>query len=206
MEEEKTNKSRMLIAPIISVAAFLVLVFGAGYAYFTSNVTLNSANYQINLPQQTTLQCSKQDCSVTITPDQMVNSAAVINTTTPKGTSTCSVTCNCTGTPGATCTYNVVLKQTGSDVYSTVAVANEFTTTITKTGACSLVTGNVNTNAAFYPAAGKTIATCTLTAGGSNNTSTVTSVFNWYNLNGNQTAHAGKSYAYRLDTTGGTVG
>ena len=208
MEEEGKKKieTKMLIAPLVSVAAFLVLIFGAGYAYFTSTVTMNTANYQINMPSQTSLVCTKTDCNVTITPAMMTTGA--VDATNAKGTSTCSVVCTCSGTSGAKCNYTVTLAQTGTNVYGTsaaVSVANEFTSTLTSSGGCSATTANVNTNAAFYGTTAKQVASCSLTAG-STATGTVQAVFKWYNLNGDQSAHANKVYKYALSTTGGTVG
>jgi len=212
MEEEKQKKMKgtYLVAPIISIAAFLMLIFGAGYAYFNATTTMATANYQINMPSTTSLVCSKTDCSTTITPAQMANTA--VDADNAKASSTCNVNCVCSGTSGAKCNYTVSLKQIGTNVYgvspSVVTAAGEFTTTITRTGSsCTLTTANVKTNADFYGTAGKSIASCSLTAGSSStNTSTVQVVFKWYNKDADQTVHAGKVYKYELATSGGSVG
>ena len=77
MEENKKN-TKLLIVPIVTVAAFLLLMFGAGYAYFSSSVQMNEANYSINLPSQTALMCTKDEssCGVTIAPNQMIEGNA----------------------------------------------------------------------------------------------------------------------------------
>ena len=214
MKEEQKKKidARLLIAPLVSVGAFLVLIFGAGYAYFTATTQMNTATYQINMPAQTSLVCTKTDCSVTITPDQMVNDANVISTTTPKGTSSCSVACTCSGTDGATCSYSVGLAAdpvTGQDptTYSPTASlggSKEFTVTVTSPSGCTAQNSSAN-ETQVNTQAGKTISNCTLTVGGTAS-ATVTAVFKWYNINLDQTVHAGKTYRYTLSTTGGTVG
>jgi len=205
MEEGKERKIKMsmVIAPIVSVAAFLMLIFGAGYAYFTSTVTMNSANYAINMPATTSLVCTKTDCNVTITPDMMTNTNT--SSSVAKGTSTCSVECTCSGTSGATCAYNVGLTAVNAYIPSTSLGSNkEFTVTVTSPSGCT-ATNSSATETQVNTQAGKVLSTCNLTVGGTD-TATVSAVFKWYNLDLDQTVHAGHSYEYSLDTTGGTVG
>ena len=110
---QKNLKS--FIIPIIAIVTFTLLVFGAGYAYFASTITMNTATYQATLPKTTSLVCTKTDCGVTITPAMMTNTAV---SSTAKVTSNCSVACTCSGTQNAVCTYNVSLFPLGNP-YST---------------------------------------------------------------------------------------
>ena len=89
-------KTTKYIVPIIAVAVFTIALFGAGYAYFSSQVNMNTANYALTLPSTTSLICTKTDCNVTITPDMMTNTNT--SNTTPKATSNCSLSCTCSGT------------------------------------------------------------------------------------------------------------
>ena len=204
--EGRKIKTSMIIAPIVSVAAFFVLIFGAGYAYFTATTQMNTATYQVNMPAQTSLVCTKTDCSVTITPDQMVNDSSVISASTPKGNSTCSVECTCSGTDGATCSYSVGLASSGTTYTPSAGLGTgkEFTVTVSSPSGCSASNGSSNEKQ-VNTMDGQTVSTCVLTVGGTAS-ATVSATFKWYNLDLDQTAHASQTYTYQLSTTGGTVG
>ena len=191
---------QLYIIPIIAISVFAVLLFGAGYAYFTAQLTMNVSNYEITMPQQTSLVCTKTDCNVTITPDMMTNTN--INNTTAKGTSNCSVSCTCSGTQGATCNYNVTLFENGGQYIPSTGLGTnkEFTVKITNQAGCTIQNSS-STETQVNTLIDKIVANCTLTVPqGGSITSNVYAEFKWYNLNIDQTRHASEIYEYKLST------
>ena len=85
-----------------------------------------TANYQINMPNVTSLSCVKTDCSATVTPAMMLNTNT--SSSTAKVTSNCALSCTCTGYQGAICNYNVTLSEIGDPYYPTTGLgtSNEF--------------------------------------------------------------------------------
>ena len=78
MEEEKKGTGMAkVIVPIVAVALFSLVLFGAGYAYFAANiVATNVTNINATLPNATTnIVSTSTSCSFTVTPAQMVQSA-----------------------------------------------------------------------------------------------------------------------------------
>ena len=207
--ETEKSSSRLLLAPIISVAAFLIMIFGAGYAYFTATTQMNTATYQINMPSQTSLVCTKQDCGVTITPDQMTQAN---NSTTAKASNTCYLNCTCSGTQGAICNYNVTLANySGVTPYaptSGLGSMKEFTVQIT---GCTVQAASSETqvnSVVNSTTTSKVVSKCSLTVPAAGSTSaSVSATFKWYNADIDQTStHANHTYKYTLSTTSGTVG
>ena len=194
---------KTFIYPIVALAIFTLLVFGAGYAYFNSSILNASATYQVDLPKQTSLICTKTDCGVTITPAMMTAGAV---SSTEKAASTCSITCTCTGTQNAVCSYNVSLIELGSPYTpsATLGTNNEFTVNVTSGTGCS-PQNTSNTAKQVNTIKDKVVSSCSLTVPASGTiTSTVSAIFKWYNLNLDQSAHASKSYAYQLTTESNT--
>ena len=194
----KTNRFKNYLVPIMSISIFLMLIFGAGYAYFTATLSMNTSNYQLTLPKQTSLVCTKTDCNVTITPAMMAQTNS--NTEVAKATSTCYLNCTCTGTQNAVCAYNVSLFETG-DVYTpspTLGGYKEFSVNITSPSGCTVQnTSNVETH--VNTLRNKVVSSCSLTvpAGGSVSAN-ISAEFKWYNIPYNQTSHALKTYQYQL--------
>ena len=202
-----------LLAPVISIAAFLILMFGAGYAYFTSTTSMNTATYQINMPTQTSLVVSGGDCGVTITPTQMTQENA--NNTTAKSSNVCNLVANCSGTPGAKCNFNVTLTNaTGYAAYVPTAglggqqTNKEFTIQITTMpSGCSQDSGSQN-EVQVNTQNGHRLAYCNLTvpAAGYVNVK-INATYRWYNVDLDQTtSHANHTYRYVLKAEDGTVG
>ena len=189
---------KVFIFPIIALFTFLMLVFGAAYAYFSSAITMNTSNYQVVLPKVTSLVCTKKDCNVTVTPAMMTTGN--YNSTTPKTTSNCYVDCTCSGTSGAVCTYNVSLWESGKPYVpsATLSTGKEFTATINAPSTCSyLNSSNVETQ--VNTLRGKKVASCSLEvpAGGSVSAN-VSAEFKWYNLNLDQSISASQNFNYEL--------
>ncbi len=197
MEQENYKK---YIVPIIAISMFIVLLFTAGYAYFTANVALNSSNYQINLPAQTSLVCNKVDCNVTVTTGMMTTNN--YSSATAKTSGNCSVSCTCSGTQGATCNYNVTLLEKGS-LYTpsaSLGTGKELTVKVTNQTGC-LIQNSSSTETQVNSMRDKIVAKCSLTVPqGGSVTSNVYAEFKWYNLNIDQTQHASAIYEYELTT------
>ena len=197
---------KLFIYPLISLGIFIVLVFGAAYAYIAGTITMNTSNYQVTLPQQTSLVCTKTDCGVTITPSQM---ARANNSTTAKSSNMCSVNCTCSGAQGAVCAYNVFVVEAGTSYVpsSSLGTNKEFTVTVSNPTGCSNPSTN---NTTHYNSSvetqvntvnSKIVSNCTLTVPQSGSISAnVTAEFKWYNLDIPQDGHASKTYKYQLST------
>ena len=212
--QQKSRK--IIIIPLISLSIFMILIFGAAYAYYVANTSMNVSNYQITLPKVTTLTCSKTDCNVTITPAQM--STATTDSNNAAVTSSCSLNCTCSGTEGAVCDYNIRLIELDYDYSPSTGLGSnkEFTARVTSPSNCtsqnsSSIETQVNT------LKDKVVSNCTLTIPQSGSVSANVGVeFKWYNLNLDQSSHASKIYKYQLtndnngyivtfDANGGTV-
>lgn len=192
------NKLKILITPIIAAFIFILLVFGAAYAYITSTINMNTANYQVTLPKVTTLTCSKTDCNVNITPAMMTFGA--VNATTPKGTSKCYVNCTCSGTQGATCSYNVILKEIGLPYTpsATLGTNKELTVKVTSPSGCT-AQNTSGTETQINTQKNKVVSNCTLTVPASGSVSAnISAEFKWYNQNLDQSKHANRLYNYRF--------
>ena len=188
---------KLFIYPLISLGIFIVLVFGAAYAYIPGTINMNTANYQVTLPSQTSLICTRTNCSVTVTPAMMTNTNT---SSTEKVSNTCSVNCTCSGTPNAVCSYNVYLQNVGMPYYPSTGLGTnkELTVNVTSPSGCTVQnTSNVETQ--VNTQAGKIVSNCTLTVPQSGSVSAnVTAEFKWYNLNLNQDINLNKIYNYRL--------
>ena len=195
---QKKSKS-ILIYPLISLGIFIVLVFGAAYAYIAGPINMNTANYQVTLPTQTSLVCTKTDCGVTITPSQM---ARANNSTTAKSSNICSVNCTCTGSRDAVCSYNVFMEEAGTSYVPTSGLGTdkEFTVTVTSPSGCTAQNGS-STETQVNTLNSTLVANCSLTIPQSGSISAnVTAEFKWYNLSKPQDSHAAKTYKYQLST------
>ena len=196
----KQKSYKIYLVPIIAINIFIVLFFAAGYAYFTSVINYNTSNYQITMPSQTALICTKEDCGVTITPAMMTQTNW--NTDVAKANSTCYLNCTCSGTPNAVCAYNVSLFETGTPYTPSTGIGTnkEFTVQLVNPIGCTAQNSST-TETQVSTQRGKILANCQLTvpAGGSFSAN-VAAHFKWYNLDLNQTSHANISYVYALTT------
>ena len=194
--QEKNIKA--ITVSIIAITVFTMLIFTAGYAYFASNLSLNSANYQLNLPKQVSLVCIKNDCDLPISIGMMTSGNA--STTTPKMTNTCAVNCTCTGTPGSVCDFKVRLKESGLPYMpsSGIGTNKELTVKVTSPAGCTAQNSS-GTETQLNTMKNKLVSNCTLTVPqGGSISANVTAEFKWYNLSLDQNKHAGRVYSYRL--------
>ena len=187
MNEElnnNVNTKKVLLVPIMSIAIFTVLVFAAGYAYYTMNTTkaANTANGNIPMPNRATLVCNKTDSAASIPLSAMYQNKAV----NVAGTASPTLTCSCTG---GTCTFDVSIA--GPSGFS-VITANEVTVGLTSnnTTACA-------SNAVHNWAAGK-MTSCTLGAGKS---VLLTGNVTMWNVNTSQDSRAGTTYVFSLSSS-----
>ena len=195
MEQDNSKK---LIMPIIAIFMFALLVFTAGYAYFNSSISNASAAYQVNLPKQTSLICTKTDCSMSVTITQMASNN--YNTATPKGTSSCYVNCTCSGSQGAVCEYDVAIREATYEYIPSSGIGSnkEYTVTVTNPSGCTQKNSS-GTEAQTSTRRDRIVSTCSLTVPASGSVSAnVAANFKWYNLNLDQNAHAGKTYQYKI--------
>ena len=198
MEQKNT---KLLIIPLISLSIFVILIFGAAYAYYAANTSMNISNYQLSLPQQTSLVCVKTDCSVTLTPAQMSNSNT--SSSSAKSTNTCAVNCTCSGTEGAICNYDVYVDEIGSMYIPSASLGTnkEFTVNVSSPSGKCTAKNSSSAETQVNTLSGKKVSSCSLTvpAGGSISAN-VQAEFKWYNLSISQNSHASKSYKYQLST------
>ena len=199
----RNNSYKIYLVPIIAINIFIVLFFAAGYAYFTSVINYNTSNYQITMPEQTALVCTKEDCGVTITPAMM--SLENSNSSVPKATSTCYLNCTCSGTPNAVCTYNVSLLETG-DAYTpspSMGGLKEFSVNINTPSPCN-VENTSNVESHVYTLRNKVVSSCSLTVpSGGSISANISAEFKWYNIPYDQSSHALHVYQYQLTNDGG---
>ena len=213
------KSTKVFIIPLISLSIFMILIFGAAYAFYIANTSMNVANYQVVLPKATSLVCTKTDCGVTLTPAQM--STINTNSTTAAASSNCYVNCTCSGSAGATCNYNVFLIEKGMTYTpsSGLGTQNEFTAKLNLTQASGCSAQNSSTSETqVNTIRGKKVSACSLSiSSGTSVSANIGVEFKWYNLNIDQASQAGKQYSYQLttsselytvtfDANGGTVG
>ena len=108
--ENKNYKA--FIVPMVAVAIFTLVIFGAGYAFFAATVNTTAiANISTQLPDSgTTFVVDSDACSITVNAADMVQAQAG----TYNGTSTCHLNVTLTGAAGVSCNYNVMLVQKGT--------------------------------------------------------------------------------------------
>ena len=187
----------VFVFPIIALFTFLMLIFGATYAYLSGVVSMNTTNYQVVLPKATSLICTKTDCGLTITPGQMTQTN---NSTTAKSSSNCFLNCTCSGTQGAFCNYNVTLMPEGTPYYPTSGLGTnkEFTVKVTSPSGCATKNSS-STETQVNTLSSMIVSNCSLEipAGGTK-TANVQAEFKWYNLGMVQDTHIGKSFVFHL--------
>ena len=195
--QQKSKKN--YIIPLISLSMFIILTFGAAYAYYISNTTMGTANYQVTLPKTTSLICTKTDCGVTATPAMMAESNT--SSSEAKDSSTCSVTCTCDGSAGAVCNYDVYLLEKGSIYTPSTGIGNnkEFTAQLSLPTSCT-AENDSTTETSVYTLKNKKVASCSITipSGMNSFVGAVNATFRIYNPNIDQAEMAGKSYRYYL--------
>jgi len=212
MEEKNNNNYKAFIVPIVAVAIFALMIFGAGYAYFAATVnTDNVTNINVVLPKQnTTITSTSSTCSMTINAADMVQSAN--STTTAKSSSNCTLNVTLKGIEGVKCTYNVTLNAVpvlGQDPVnpttyspsSSLGSNKEFTGKLTlPTGATEQNDSTTETQINTFD--GKVLASATITVPSSGTiTQTYTFEEKWYNAPVDQGVHANRRYQYQLSMT-----
>ena len=183
------NSKRVTLIPIMSIAIFMILIFSAGYAYFTMNTTkaANTANGNFTMPGRPTLICNKTDSAVTITLANMVQA----KNGNIAGTASPILDCTCKGS--GYCVFDVNLQ--GPSGFS-VKQGNEVTFAFTANKAGMPSTCGNLTAANF--AAGKKATGCKIQASASGNTFRFTGTINFYNINAEQGDRGGSTYVFTL--------
>ncbi len=107
---EKRNSSHLLLL-VVSIGAFVVLVFGVSFAFFAADMTnVGVTNVSVNIPQSSTMistnatQCeiNLNEVSMSAHHQDLDNSAAV---------SECDLQITLTGDQGIKCYYDLVLRE-----------------------------------------------------------------------------------------------
>lgn len=140
MEEEKKGfGTSKFIVPIVAVAIFTLVLFGAGYAYFAATVGAeNVTNISAELPASTTsISTTSNTCSIQVLASEMAE--AKNSNTVAINTTDCYLNVTLNGAAGVKCTYDVVLTESSTENYvptegvGTAAIPFEFTGTIAPT-------------------------------------------------------------------------
>ena len=153
MEEEKKGTGMAkVIVPIVAVALFSLVLFGAGYAYFAASVDNSEVtNISANLPAATTtISTSSNPCTINVQAENMVQ--AQNSNTVAINTTNCNLNITLSGAAGVQCTYDVILVETSNTVYSPTTgvgpsgdVPYEFTGKLTATSGASSLSTNSGT-------------------------------------------------------------
>lgn len=207
--EEKNYK--IFIVPIIAVSIFVLLIFGAGYAYFAADIANagNVANINLTLPEDNTLfSCVSTSCDMTVNAADMVSSQS--NNDTAKANKNCTLSCTLSGIKGVKCTYNVNLTAVSAYTPTAGVTTKEFTGQLSlptasgnSSATAATISGNLTTNEVqINTLAGKSLANATIEVP---QAGTITQIFTfeekWYNVNKDQSTHAGHTYQYTLGAT-----
>ena len=149
-EEKKSIGMNKFIIPIVAVAIFTLVLFGAGYAYFAATVGAeNVTNISAELPASTTsISTTSNTCSIQVLASEMAQ--AKNNNTVAINTTDCYLNVSLNGAAGVKCTYDVVLTEQSTIAYApsdgvgSADIPFEFTGTIVPT-----VTTGGNNNVTF---------------------------------------------------------
>ena len=175
--DNNIKKNQSLVIPIISIAAFMLLIFGAGYAYFDGTGTMNTAYGNITTPARQSLTCTKTDAYVVVTREAMYKNKAG----TIAGNANGTLICTCAGGTGSTCGFTISV----SNVTHAIS-AGEATVDITDSNSKCTAKTNNTVNATT---------TCSLGAGTS---TTITAAVHFWNINGDQSAKANANVAFNV--------
>ena len=192
MNEESNNqklKTSTLLMPILSISIFFVLIFGAGYAYFTMDTSkaANTANGNVTMPSRPTLICNKTDATYSVPIANMIQGKAgnIAGTVAPK------LACECKGS--GNCLFNVAI---ASSTFTSVSgKENEVTVMYNVNKSAGSTCAN---KAAANYAAGTVLTNCTVAAG---QTLLVTATVNFYNIASDQNSRQGATYVFSLTSS-----
>ncbi len=207
MEKENKISAKYIIAPLVSVLAFILLLGGASYAYYTQTVgnigdAANISNANLSVPRGCTFLSSATNCVITgnsgtttAFTDAYISTAEMSQTYNGNSVaqSTCALNIGVQGAAGCKCTYTVAVAGTTTTNYVTGSLKAAITSTNTshsksETDIASIGTV-VSANVLTVPSNGATVYenfAVTLKA---------------YNVNGIQDNQQGISYVYYLRAT-----
>ena len=140
MEEEKKEIGiGKFIVPIVAVAIFTLVLFGAGYAYFAATVGAeNVTNISAEIPASTTsISTTSNTCTIQVLASEMAE--AKNSNTTAINTTACYLNVSLNGAAGVKCSYDIILEETSATNYvpttgvGTTDIPFEFTGTFVPT-------------------------------------------------------------------------
>ena len=189
-----TLSKKDLISPIISMVAFLLIIIGSSYAYFTKGSMGSAANVGANvqLPARCIASVTNTTCSSSLMQLQMTSNKVGTNTT-----STCGVSVTVNGNKNCHCSYDIFLNTTSSFA-SSVYVSSSITYQLTG----SYTVPETSVSAGW--GGGGLIATDTITIAttGTAITKTYNLIWRIKNINANQDVMAGRSFNASLEFHG----
>ena len=201
--ENETISKKDLIAPIISIVAFLLLIGGASYAYYSIGTVSNSnvlVRGNITLPARCIASTSKTDCTIAAPTLTQMTPNNASNSTAKTSSAACQVVVTVNGNKNCTCSYIVTVAPVSNALYnfaSAVYVTNSISYQITgnATVAETLIPAGWTTSNTVASAQSITVAT-TGTAVSKSYNMTV----KFYNRVTNQDVMANKSYKINFAT------
>ena len=119
MEEEKKGLGmNKFIVPIVAVAIFTLVLFGAGYAYFAATVGAeNVTNISASIPAATTsVSTTSNTCTINVAASDMAE--ARNSATNEINNSSCFLNVTLNGAAGVKCTYDVILTEVSDSAYA----------------------------------------------------------------------------------------
>lgn len=201
------EKKNTLLLTVIAVATLLVAVVGATFAFFTATqdvenqLTVNATTGTVASFQST----ATDTIAFTVTGSDML--AGAVNETEPKGMDNATMTVTLSGDEGSTCTYDIEYKDTSAEAY-VQQIAKEFTlegasTPEVSNAASEVLTMDVTNYSTFADQTAKKVVTDAVITVDS--TGSVNHVWNFtakfYNMNGDQTKLADKTYTGYFQVT-----
>ena len=194
-ENEKVVSKKDLVAPIVSIIAFLLLLGGASYAYYNIGSVATGGNVGANV--QLPARCiatvsSNSTCSASLTTAEM-NPA---NKGVKSNTASCGITVTVNGNKNCSCSYTTQLLTSNATAFtSTHYVTNSMSYAISggrQVAETNIAAGWTNNTSVL---ASKTLTVATT---GTAVSETLTLALKMYNRDADQDKMAGKSYVMYL--------
>ncbi len=151
MEEEKKGLGmNKFIVPIVAVAIFTLVLFGAGYAYFAATVGAeNVTNISASIPAATTsVSTTSNTCTINVAASDMAE--AKNSATNEINNSSCFLNVTLNGAAGVKCTYDVILTETSANAYARTTGVGEGTIPYEFTGTINATISTGGNNAVEY--------------------------------------------------------
>lgn len=196
--------SKKIIPLFFAIFAFLLLIIGASFAYFSTDIkSTNKANISTSLPNKTVIYTDANSCTLDL--DYQTMFGGTPNNQVPVATSNCYLEVSVYGDNSAYCLYDISLVDIGEDEYipsNGVGVSPypyEFTGKIylgndTATGTLIKSENNINSLVGDM----LTNQRIDIVTAGSEVKKKYIFEISWYNLNLDQSSQLGKNHSYYI--------